>query len=1576
MIPHSSAGQPWAYPTRDPNGGPVRVDLAQAAGHFDSSSAVSQQSAGPMPSQPAARHTSSVETSSTGSHDRGPLLKRPRLDLSGTSNMSDGSSAMPSAEPRSTPTGTGSRPQLSWRGRPSWSFQSVISEIPGHDHRSSEHASGSKPPSPPPFPAQLWISDPAERQPDADSEACDPPPVKKVSTTPYRIETPAAAPILKGDKVAGFAPWTGKHPEDILNEQTAKSGYYDRTQVSQNESNTARPALYAQLKHRTGLQMLSTVFTAALEKRQNHSTVHAPSTFKPPPRVTLTDNKREAWLRDLANSTVPLRRLSRTIPHGIRGKVLLDQCLSKWIPVARAVWLAKCVGANEIRAFKRKGTSGALATGLEAKWVREWTTNVQQFVEGVFATPKVTDWKAKMTYAVGLSARLFFENLLDHEQFLEWFLASLEAASLATVPVWVLMLGIYWDNIMRFRRRGRRLVEILLEKLRQTITAKIDALRPLLDRLSRFVRKIAHEHTSSMIIPVSWDVYKDCIRQSLDLSNNVDRALLQNIAERNVRVQRPRNSQRSSQVSSHQHQRIVRLFDSIQSAHDVLTVSAACFEALGNGLALVSKLLEWLATPFRHGVRRVYVGVRLLRRWKACGVDVDQHILCFLANAGVNKKIDLENVYHTISELVRSQTFSVGRYLQWLMAKGAPSRQIDDNVPPVNVAGDVELITQLPVCRLPEHVCNLRRTLMVRTGYSATEEALMIESIKTAITHRLPALFNLSMPLDNVPQSLPTSLPWSVKAEVTQWLRRCVVEHTRVSTCVPQSSLPTLSSQISALTPDEFYLVRDILEKLGDISILADVLNVASSSDDSIILASIADTIHCHLDVLLVIGAAMDLFRKVVGAYSNVKRNGLPSLDMIFSLIELGLRMPSESHTVAILRQDLLRLENRSVVAACSPVSDHIPDSLGDADPLLREKLDHLLYVGNVIDEPTMEALFQSLTKHLEGDDGKSSLSANDTCRYLAQLRSFQPKHFDVTLARWVCMRIKSSDRSHFMRVLPPLIGVGCVTIRSFWSLAKRLSASANTILDAADLPTDLLGLLMIEDRGAPFLDLVSYRFEMSRQQFISNNTDMILSILYDATASLSGTDKVATAKYTELENSMIGLLVELLMRNPTTSSQFCLERIESQPVVFTSVVRKALDVLLGSSSQRGQQSVIEEVEKLALGADEFSLPLCQLRLQIIFQMQSTPQDRSKLVDAMFRTVVAGSGAQRPPWIDLVALMSSDSVRHIRERAEKEFLAIPLLEEPILSEGIKNLNAARLYLSVIEQLASSIPDSGVPTIAPLIVDKLESLLHKFVAIQSSQADNRGAQSAAHDCHRDSERLLAFWFSAFCKLVIIHRVSFAQTASALKVGPSPEQPRLLVLLLSIALCRLPNIMSSGPSGADNSPHQGAGSGGQTCPAVPLQTYALDLVASLVDVFPDEARHQCARILKEKCPPFAALQDDSRFVYLLGPIPDINTSGMVQATSAQSPMASASTPTAVPATSSNARDAAQTPSVNANPGFSENPACITNRLRLEHRGRTIGPYPVRPWELLEDAAPFVGLNDTAVNLGYFDARRVRV
>lgn len=174
-----------------------------------------------------------------------------------------------------------------------------------------------------------------------------------------------------------------------------------------------------------------------------------------------------------------------------------------------------------------------------------------------------------------------------------------------------------------------------------------------------------------MILPKSWDKYKPQVASCLDLAHKVDRALLQTITERNARVQRPRSSKQTAERSPHQ--RIIRLLDTVRSANDIATISNSCLDAIENRAVLVFKLLEWLATRFRHGICRVYVGVRLLRRWKSSGVDVDDHVLAFLTQCGKVNNLNMDNVYHAISELVRSQTFSVGRYLQWLMAKGVAS---------------------------------------------------------------------------------------------------------------------------------------------------------------------------------------------------------------------------------------------------------------------------------------------------------------------------------------------------------------------------------------------------------------------------------------------------------------------------------------------------------------------------------------------------------------------------------------------------------------------------------------------------------------------------------------------------------------------------------------------------------------------------------------------------------------------------------------------------------------------------------------------------------------------------------------
>jgi mediator of RNA polymerase II transcription subunit 12 len=216
-------------------------------------------------------------------------------------------------------------------------------------------------------------------------------------------------------------PWKGNHPEDHVTDAQARNGQYDKLFVGkhnvlsaglpsqtelvltalQNEQGSARSPLIATFKQRMGLRTLSSLYLNILDKRQSYSAVTTTSTFKPPPRVTLPDQKREAWLRDLANPLVPLRRLSRTIPHGLKGPALLEQCAAKSVPTARAVWFVRCVGANELRGLRRKGV-GSLAVGGEAKWIKEWTGHVMQFLEksiGACGTMSDDLWRTRMHYS-------------------------------------------------------------------------------------------------------------------------------------------------------------------------------------------------------------------------------------------------------------------------------------------------------------------------------------------------------------------------------------------------------------------------------------------------------------------------------------------------------------------------------------------------------------------------------------------------------------------------------------------------------------------------------------------------------------------------------------------------------------------------------------------------------------------------------------------------------------------------------------------------------------------------------------------------------------------------------------------------------------------------------------------------------------------------------------------------------------------------------------------------------------------------------------------------------------------------
>ena len=66
---------------------------------------------------------------------------------------------------------------------------------------------------------------------------------------------------------------------------------------------------------------------------------------------------------------------------------------------------------------------------------------------------------------IRLATNLYSEHLLDRDHYLDWVTAGLENSHQAKMPMWILIAQIYWPDLLRSRKHGRRLVIALLAHL-------------------------------------------------------------------------------------------------------------------------------------------------------------------------------------------------------------------------------------------------------------------------------------------------------------------------------------------------------------------------------------------------------------------------------------------------------------------------------------------------------------------------------------------------------------------------------------------------------------------------------------------------------------------------------------------------------------------------------------------------------------------------------------------------------------------------------------------------------------------------------------------------------------------------------------------------------------------------------------------------------------------------------------------------------------------------------------------------------------------------------------------------------
>ncbi|MCO5585202.1 hypothetical protein L7F22_039134 [Adiantum nelumboides] len=198
-------------------------------------------------------------------------------------------------------------------------------------------------------------------------------------------------------------------PEDEMSEANVRNGLNSRPTVG-NETFSAHDMIYDRLKGKQVVHQLGSLFEEVAQRRKQLAGLRCGPTasqYRQPQRVTLNEVKLAAYVKDLADPSVPIGKLARSVPHGYRGERMLDMLwnggsvsgamaamksqpsigsssnnginantpggerngLPNSVEISRAVWFIRVVGASEI-------SSSRLRQGNSATYTSEWTSTM------------------------------------------------------------------------------------------------------------------------------------------------------------------------------------------------------------------------------------------------------------------------------------------------------------------------------------------------------------------------------------------------------------------------------------------------------------------------------------------------------------------------------------------------------------------------------------------------------------------------------------------------------------------------------------------------------------------------------------------------------------------------------------------------------------------------------------------------------------------------------------------------------------------------------------------------------------------------------------------------------------------------------------------------------------------------------------------------------------------------------------------------------------------------------------------------------------------------------------------------
>jgi hypothetical protein len=1288
-------------------------------------------------------------------------------------------------------------------------------------------------------------------------------PTREVPCTPDALPPPEGAPQLVNGKPAAYFPWGNrKHAEDVLSDINVKQGFYDRPpNPPEKELNTARVPLFNAFKHRSGVESLSTLFNIILEAKVKRGLLSSTTTFKPPPRVTLAEPRKKSWIADLSDPNVPLKRLSRTIPQGIRGLSLLEQCLQNTVPLSRAIWFVKCVGANEIRTLKRKGVSQAQAVGGERNWLREWTLSVQQFIEVVLTQSGNTAWKANLQYALRLTTRLYLENLVDRDHYLDWIVNTFAVVGNERLPFWLMLAHVFKQDIAKFRKRGRKLAETLVRRYMALKDSTSALVQTVVQKLADAIRGFALHRPQLFLMPDNWPDIKSALDLCLRKESALEARLLQRLEFVNQRCMGAAKQKYLSKPIPVD--LVVEILDAARAPFDLVSLSQKLLAAGADQMLLLLTTLEWAATKYRCGQPRIYLVARLIRKWQKMGFDTDEGILQFVAKChGSPELFDPPALKHLAAELSRSRSFPSSKYMQWLSVRGLPwpksvvvTETTDARRPPQRFVRQVckdetLLLAELLFSDSDSHHLNLRNSLLGRAGFRSDPEIQTTQQVQTRMQEllgQIAAEGQAESYSTRELQDLLSGFNWRVRSAISHGLRGFVAAKLKRQ---GSAAVATPLQKPTGLTLAHFDFVRTCLEILGDDAVLADVIGLCSTISDEHFQAALVDTISRHAATFSAIGALEPLQSRLCQNYMAL-RNLNPSMPLLTTaLAELCAVYTTKLASVKLFHMDLIRGDRGRAIAACSPFSDGVAESLQNAEASFIDEFEAVLQSEPSMTEQAMSRLFALLAERIEKQSkGTDHDFLFICCQLMARLRLCRRAHADQLLRDWV-VRLLSVNPTGFSQILVShLISVGAITVDALVDAfaSHKLAAMILQHMFPTSLPEKRYSVVtkwldFAERRPETLLNLTS--------QLPRNMTpDFTLNTVCTRAALKSGTVMSKTA-----ELSMKHFLDGFVKKGANSDASAALEAMDNFSLPFvrlylqlsvTSVFRSDESALAESVVNAAALGSMDNIAKLLQAASpDLASQVRQILEDNIIEMLPSPS-QGKLLDVS---------------------LDAERMDRLQVAVDQAFL----LCQPASAVSNKNTNSLVDKLQYFLKFLG--PSGSIPQVSsPAASQKLAAASPSTPSLANipSISSQLNPSSPAETSGRHVPDTIIDYFRILLNLLCLQRpVPVRPGAVGLASKPTQDYVRILAFLGFIATH--PAFLLPSTTFPNSRELQQR--------AKEVVDFAYDVMATYVDELSDESRIVCARVLKDRIndngplgPAYAAVKESqARLKWLFGSV----------------------------------------------------------------------------------------------------------